>query len=86
MGLIDEVSDVLFSAWDPIDLKLMGGPRDEYRSFAPELISLVQMGGGEEQIAAHLAEIAKVEIGLSADPERTSRAASLIVNLVRSSA
>lgn len=42
--------------WDPLDTIEMGGPEDEYDSWFPHLLALVQGGSGAAAIAEYLDE------------------------------
>ena len=80
---LSRVCDVLFAEWDPIGVNAFA-PRDEYNSYAPELVGLIRTGMDERQVAAHPSEIARARMGLSHVDEARDRAvARRLIELVR---
>ena len=57
------VNDVLYEHWDPIGICGVA-PRNEYRSYVPELIELAQAGESAEVIVARLGYIFDHIVGL----------------------
>ena len=53
--------------WDPIGVYKMESnwPLDEYDSYAPQIIRLLDAGGNERQVAAELQQIASLRIGMN---------------------
>jgi len=80
---LDELNHLL-NDWDPIAVvpALGGGghPLDEYRSYAPGLLGMLNNGAGVTQVAAELARLASQVMGVSSDPKRERLAADHIVN------
>jgi hypothetical protein len=60
-----EISRVLWEVWDPIGVKPLGGPRDEYASYVNGVYELVVSGADDELLAEHLLRIARETMGLS---------------------
>jgi hypothetical protein len=85
MEQIGKVEAVL-RRWDPIGV-LPGkvAPADEYDSYAPHIVSLVQRGGSVEQLVAHLSHLRTQTMGMPANPELDSKAAKEIVCAIASS-
>jgi hypothetical protein len=82
--LYEEVCAFLFDEWDPIGVKVLGFPRDEYDSYAAGLIRLVLAGADEGQVAARLAELARDQMGLAhVENERDKDIARRLIALVR---
>jgi hypothetical protein len=52
----------------------LGGPRDEYDSYAVHLIRLVLADQNEDELSRRLAELARVSMGLSHVDEARDRA------------
>lgn len=63
--LYERVCRLLWEEWDPIGVKALGGPNDEYDSYAAGLIRLVQSGADEFKVAGQLTQIEEVSMGLS---------------------
>lgn len=38
-ALVSAVSEILFNSWDPIGVRSIGGPKDEYDSYAATLVA-----------------------------------------------
>ncbi len=74
-----ELGQILYWRWDPIgvqdDLPYSEG---EYDSYAPRVLAALQRGASPGEIAALLANVERVEIGMSAGDSRAD-AARLIV-------
>jgi hypothetical protein len=78
-ALVEPVRRVLLETWDPIGVATIGAPRDEYDSYIPGIISLLQQTMRPEDIAAHLDEIADARMGLRPQRGRSLLAAREIV-------
>ncbi len=61
-----EISRVLWDVWDPIGVKELGGPRDEYEDYVNGVYELLVSGASDEAIARHLHYIVTETMGLSA--------------------
>ena len=82
--LYEAVCAFLFDEWDPIGVKALGFPRDEYDSYAAGLIRLVLAGADENQIATHLAELERDQMGLTyAESVRHKDVARKLIALIR---
>jgi hypothetical protein len=60
-----DVNLILWSAWDPIGC---GVPPDEYDSYAPQILGLLQTDRPIEEVIAKLTELRTKQIGLGPDP------------------
>lgn len=80
-GLPVHVARVLRRIWDPIDLGRWG-PEDEYDSYVPGVIALVQdTTVFETGIVAHLQRIETMAMGLAPTPVHATRAARALLGL-----
>jgi hypothetical protein len=62
---IDVVARVLRDEWDPIGLGQMPDlPADEYESYAPVVVGMIEHGATDMEIAIHLMGLERDEIGL----------------------
>jgi hypothetical protein len=51
--------------WDPIGVKDLGAPRNEYDGYIGEIYGLLTKGATDEEIAAELLRIEREGMGLS---------------------
>lgn len=70
--LASEVERILFEDWDPIGVNELGGPLDEYASYAPVIVRLLGEGASADTIVAHLAKIESEQMGVSSPPEHNA--------------
>ena len=61
----DEIRNVLVDTCDPIEIKPLGGPRDEYDSYVAKMYGLLARGATDEEIATELLKIEHQRIGLT---------------------
>ncbi|MEZ5288275.1 MAG: hypothetical protein R2712_26435 [Vicinamibacterales bacterium] len=72
--------------WDPIGVEPgTMAPADEYDSYAPHMVSMVEAGCTTEQLAAHLEDLATTTIGVGSNPKVSASFAAQIVEAVRTS-
>jgi hypothetical protein len=62
--LLQRIDEVLHYIWDPIGISSNPHARDEYRSYALPLFSLLKSASTEAQIADWLSNIRKDTIGM----------------------
>jgi hypothetical protein len=88
MSDIAQVEEIL-RKWDPIGISPGpgedDGPMDEYDSYAPRLLALLQRGARVDDIHEQLVLIRTVSMGLDADP-RDKRVAKELVSWWRAKA
>ena len=58
------IREILLHQWDPIGVATVAEAQDEYDSYIGGIYRLIASGAGSERIAAHLADIARDEMGL----------------------
>jgi hypothetical protein len=63
--LINHIHDILIKLWDPIGVKDESHAQDEYDSFIPAILQLLQAQASVEAIANHLYEIETLWMGLA---------------------
>jgi len=70
--------------WDPIGvLDGPGGPQDEYDSYAPGIVRMLDGGATDTEIFRHLKRIATEEMEIGCDEARTKRIAMELVEFWR---
>lgn len=69
------VARALWETWDPIGMRAMGGPSDEYDAYADAILRLLREGADEAAVARHLLNIATDRMGLT-DTEADARTAA----------
>ena len=83
MGRVHVVEAIL-RRWDPIDLEPGEmAPLDEYDSYAPHILSLVDQHCSAEELSAHLQKIRTEWIGVEADVVRDGEIAMEIITALR---
>ena len=75
------VEKTLWEDWDPIGVRSMGGPADEYDSYAPTVLRMLLSGATEEELVAHLYAIETDQMGLEEGP-RPHHAARALLRLL----
>lgn len=79
--LAEKVNVILWEDWDPIGVNDISEARDEYSSYVPLLVRLLQEGADAISIAKHLETIEKLSMGVESWPDRRKCAAEKIVAL-----
>lgn len=77
------VRRVLWEEWDPINVRRLNAPADEYDSYVTALVRLLKSGASASDLAKRLVEIEDKEMGLRPDRLRAERAAAILAALVR---
>lgn len=66
-SLLDQLNELL-NDWDPIGvnetLREDGLPLEEYRSYVPVILSMLQRGATSDEVAQHLQFLASQQMGL----------------------
>jgi hypothetical protein len=62
------VNAVLFEFWDPIGVRAASGPQDEYQSYVPQLMALVNRDAPDTEIAEFLGEAEGRAMRLAVSP------------------
>lgn len=74
----------LLREWDPIGVRPgVDAPANEYDSYAPAIVALVESGASAEDLAEHLGRVSTARMGLGARPARDLAVASAIVAAVK---
>jgi hypothetical protein len=71
------VARTLWEAWDPIGVRGMGGPEDEYDAYVDDVLRLLRDGADEARLSSWLEALADDRMGLPgtmADARRAARA------------
>jgi hypothetical protein len=76
--LVGPAREILMREWDPLGVEGMSGAEDEYDSYIPGVIALLQQGASVNEVAAHLDRIAVRNMGALARRERSTAAASAL--------
>ncbi|SON58051.1 hypothetical protein HDIA_4510 [Hartmannibacter diazotrophicus] len=74
---------LLFAKWDPIGVRGVG-PDDEYASYAPVILKMLQDGASGEMLFAHLRDIRVTEMCLPADDAADRAFAAHLIGLLGS--
>ena len=85
MAKIRLVEEIL-RRWDPIGVQPgTFAPADEYDSYAPHIVSMVQRGCTMEELARHLEQLSEVTMGVGSNLKKSQKFAAQIVRTLRSS-
>ena len=60
-----DIRNVFMDVWDPIGVKDLGFPRDEYDSYIGKIYGLLAKGATDEEITTELLRIERELMGLS---------------------
>ncbi|WP_197274474.1 hypothetical protein [Novosphingobium sp. AAP83] len=77
------VKSVLHWAWDPIGVRGVEEARDEYDSYAPNVLELLERSSPEDEVAAYLGWVEVERLGLPHHPDRNADVAALLMELRR---
>ncbi len=76
--------EAILRQWDPIGmLPDEGGPKDEYDSYAPHIVSMVQNNCSIAQLTAHLSHLRTEAMGIPNNEESDRRSAEKIISTLR---
>jgi hypothetical protein len=76
-----EIDKILWEDWDPIGVNDIA-PRDEYRSYVPQILNMAMAGATVTVIAERLYYIETVTIGLTGNREKCDEIAEKITGLI----
>ncbi len=66
--------------WDPIGVMVgEGSPEDEYDSYAPHIVTMLQAGASADDLAAHLQHVRTVVMGVPGNFENDLKCAQAIL-------
>jgi hypothetical protein len=72
--------------WDPIGVQPgTMAPADEYDSYAPHMVSMVEGGCTVEELASHLGDLSSKTMGVGSNIKANSTFASQIIDVLRPS-
>jgi hypothetical protein len=77
-----EVSAILWEVWDPLGLRAWANVPNEYDDYVPEILTLLNRGASEAEVASELNKIFVAAIGggvLSVPFQNSSRTAKALV-------
>ena len=77
--LFEAVAGILWEDWDPIGAAV---PADEYDSYVPDVVRLLQIGCSRETLVEHLGHTAREAMGCTIPELRLSRAADKLLALM----
>lgn len=80
---LSAIQSVLMESWDPIGVKGVAAARDEYDSYIPEIMRLIERRVSVADLAKYLSEIATVEMGLTDVEHRDRTTAEQLLELFR---
>lgn len=72
---------VLLWAWDPIGVRSIPKAADEYDSYAPVLLQMLEAGASDRHIADYLTSVVRDRMGLGPNPKADENIAALLREL-----
>ena len=60
---------VLLRAWDPIGVRSIPEAADEYDSYAPVVLQMLETGASDRHIADYLTSVVRDQMGLGLNPK-----------------
>ena len=84
LKLYQGIDEILFNDWDPIGIKRLSGPRDEYYSYIPQVFKLAMEDTDPSRVAKYLTEVAHDSMGLSPSLQKDIAVSEKIMQLKKS--
>ena len=85
MANVSLVEEIL-RRWDPIGVQPgTFAPADEYDSYAPHIVSMVERGCTMEELAGHLEHLSMDTLGVGSNLKASQKFAAQIVRILRPS-
>ncbi|MFK3741253.1 hypothetical protein [Massilia sp. TN1-12] len=69
--LYQRIDEVLHYLWDPIGVSGIPLARDEYHSYVPQVVALLNENANMQQIAGYLNEVVTKQMGLRENADAT---------------
>jgi hypothetical protein len=76
-----KIKSILLEDWDPIGVKGLDGAKDEYDSYAVEILQMIDAGENEKNIFAYLRKMETVHMGLPGNESAVEMVAKKISSL-----
>ena len=80
--LFARVDRVLWEDWDPIGVRALGGPEDEYSGYVGSILALLRSGATEAELSGRLAIIRCQSMGLPRNDAHDRRAARILATIL----
>jgi hypothetical protein len=81
-NITDQVRSILWHDWDPINVRALNGPADEYDAYIPAVVRMLDGSASIEAISRHLERIEAEEMNLTPDTTKTRRVAMKLIALL----
>jgi hypothetical protein len=78
--LFTRIDEILHYLWDPIGISNEPAARDEYASYAPQILSMLKANMGLKDISKKLNGFAHIEAGVDADRMNNDTVAEILIN------
>ena len=78
--LYQRVDEVLHYLWDPIGVAAIPMARDEYQSYVPQVVTLLNENANAAQIADYLNEVVTQRMGLSENLDATLHVVAVLLD------
>ena len=78
--LYQRIDEVMHYVWDPIGVAGVPQARDEYDSYLPQVFAMLLERKIEGEIASYLIDIEDKRMGLTPDPGKASKVATVLTD------
>jgi len=79
-----QVVQGILRRWDPVGVKPgQFGPEDEYDSYAPQIVSMVESGCSSDALVAHLEHLSVHKIGVGSNVRASTKFAAEIIRTLQ---
>jgi len=82
-ALSEAVDRILWEHWDPIHLNDNPAARNEYSSYVPSVVRLLQNGADAFKLTKHLHSLERASMGIETYPDHRSHVAQLLLDEYR---
>ena len=72
---IDTINSILWNCWDPIAIKDLNGPFDEYNEYAIKILSMIEANASIDELYKYLRNVRTKNMKMNADDNIDRRVA-----------
>lgn len=83
LDLYTQIDEIIWKDWDPFGISKVGGTRDQYHEYLPDLFRLAQAGVPASEIAEYLHKVARDRMSRLSSPDDHMVVAEKIHDLYR---
>ncbi len=76
---VQTISKILYEHWDPLGVRSLGAPADEYEHYAKSIVQHYQYDTSKADLVQYLTESAKIRMKIRCSSKKTSLVADAIL-------